>query len=233
MSKTFFLNFNQINRDIFVKKFANTLPNNTKVLDVGAGSAPYRHLFTHCNYKTHDFKKLDKNQLLFKKGYSQIDIVSDITSLPIKDDEYDVIICTEVMEHIPFPIKSLKEMTRVLKPNGKILLTAPQGSFIHQEPYHFYGGYTKYFYEKFLTENNYKDIQIEENKGFYFFIFQELLRYVKLSSSNLLLFLLNILIFPLIIFLIVFLFFFREIMEKLLDTNWKYTVGYFVTAVKK
>ena len=34
---------------------------------------------------------------------------------------------------------------------------------MHQEPYHFYGGYTKYWYKKFLLENNFEDLNIESN----------------------------------------------------------------------
>ena len=44
----------------------------------------------------------------------------DATNLPFKDQSFDVIICSEVMEHIPEDIMAAKELIRILKP-GKIL----------------------------------------------------------------------------------------------------------------
>ena len=42
-------------RDEFVKDVALTVQCNHKVLDVGAGTKPYKHLFSHCSYTSHDF----------------------------------------------------------------------------------------------------------------------------------------------------------------------------------
>ena len=159
--------YNRKRRDKWMIKQANNIPNDSKVLDVGAGGCPHRKLFSHCEYFTQDFVQLSNVQIQNQEGYGKIDFVSDILNIPVPDKSYDVILCTEVIEHIPDPISAIKEISRILKPGGTLLITAPLQSGLHQEPYHFYGGYTKYWYQKFLTENNFSDIDIEPNGSLY------------------------------------------------------------------
>jgi len=155
--------YNRMRRDKWMMKHANNIPNGSKVLDVGAGGCPYKRLFSHCEYFSHDFVQLSPSQIQDQKGYGKMDFVSDILNIPVPDKSYDVILCTEVIEHVPNPISVIKEFSRILKPGGTLLITAPLQSGLHQEPYHFYGGFTKYWYLKFLAENNFSDINIETN----------------------------------------------------------------------
>jgi ubiquinone/menaquinone biosynthesis C-methylase UbiE len=155
--------FNRKRRDKWMIKQANNISNGSKVLDVGAGGCPYRKLFSHCEYFSQDFAQLSDVQIQNQEGYGKIDFVSDILNIPVPDESYDVIVCTEVLEHVPYPIPAIREFSRLLKPGGTILITAPLQSGLHQEPYHFYGGYTKYWYQKFLTENNFTELNVEPN----------------------------------------------------------------------
>ena len=54
-----------------------------------------------------------------------LDIVGDITSIPEPDASFDAILCVEVLEHVPDPLAALRELGRLLKPNGQLILTAP------------------------------------------------------------------------------------------------------------
>lgn len=54
------------------------------------------------------------------------DIKADICNLPFQDDEFDVIFCNHVLEHIPDDTKAMQELFRVLKPNGMAILQIPQ-----------------------------------------------------------------------------------------------------------
>ncbi len=49
----------------------------------------------------------------------------DALNMPFKDDTFDQIICSEVMEHVPDPVKACQELTRILKPGGRIAITVP------------------------------------------------------------------------------------------------------------
>ncbi|WP_051379810.1 class I SAM-dependent methyltransferase [Bradyrhizobium murdochi] len=167
--------FNSRSRDKWVADRARSVDPGSRVLDVGAGTAPYRNLFKHCKYETQDFAEYDGYKGA-EGQYAQIDYVSDITDIPVPDASFDVILCTEVLEHVPRPIESLGEMIRIAKPGGRLFLTAPLGSGLHQEPYHFYGGYTDHWYRKFLTELGCEIISIEPNHGFFAHLAQECAR---------------------------------------------------------
>jgi len=176
-------NFNQLLRDRWVRAQAASVPAGSRVLDVGTGSAPYRELFRHCRYFTQDFARLDPDRLLHK-AYSHIDYVSDAASIPVEPGSFDAVICTEVLEHVPEPIRVVKEIARVLRPGGTLILTAPLGSGIHQEPFHFYGGFTPYWYERFLAQAGFEDIHVESNAGSFRAFSQESLRFVLTSRPT-------------------------------------------------
>ena len=161
-----FYDYITLNRDAWVRREVARIPAGSRVLDMGAGSCPYRMHFAHCVYQTHDFTALSGEQLRDGR-YGQIDYVSDITAIPVAAGSFDAVICTEVLEHVPDPIRAVMEMGRVLRPGGILLLSAPLGSGIHQEPYHFYGGYTPFWYQRFLTEAKFDTIVVEANGGFF------------------------------------------------------------------
>lgn len=170
--------FNQVERDRWVAEQAARLAPGSRVLDIGAGSCPYRALFSHCDYRTQDFKGLQGEQLR-SGAYGGIDYVCDATCIPVDAATFDAVICTEMIEHVPYPAEVIEEFSRILRPGGVLLLTAPLGSGIHQEPYHFYGGFTPYWYDKFLRDTGFERIQIEANGGSFKFFGQESLRFVR------------------------------------------------------
>ncbi len=53
-------------------------------------------------------------------------LVDDITASQFEDASYDLILCTEVIEHIHDSVTALKEMRRILKPGGILVLSTPQ-----------------------------------------------------------------------------------------------------------
>jgi len=66
-------NYNVLNRDAWVAKQAATVAQGSLLLDAGAGSCPYRHLFSHCKYKAQDFTSLE-GERLSSGEYEQIDL---------------------------------------------------------------------------------------------------------------------------------------------------------------
>lgn len=148
-------------RMAWVRQQAAQVPEGATVLDIGAGSAPYRESFSHTRYVTQDLMETPDLQ------YGGIDIVSDIAAIPLPDGYADVILCTEVFEHVPEPLRALREIERLLKPGGRLIFTAPLGSGHHQSPYHFYGGYTRFWYEKFFPEHGLEIRSLQPNGGLF------------------------------------------------------------------
>jgi SAM-dependent methyltransferase len=180
LSKSDLLAFNLRNRDRWIAEQAAALPAGSRVIDVGAGSAPYRALFSHCDYRTQDFAQLDDSQIRHG-AYGKIDYVGDATAIPVPDGTFDAVLCSEVLEHHPEPIALVRELGRILAPGGRLILTAPLGSGIHQEPYHFYGGYTPYWYRHFLNEAGFENIDVQANEGSFRHLGQETIRFVRMT----------------------------------------------------
>lgn len=173
------INFNAYTRNKWVSEKAAEVPHGSRLIDVGAGEGVYKSLFTHCDYKAQDFCQYSgTSEGTQQEGwnYDSIDYVCDITSIPVSDQSFDVALCTEVLEHVPRPIEALKEIGRILKTNGILYLSAPLGSGLHQQPFHFYGGFTPHFYRKFLVEFGFEVIEIKPVGGLFSHVAQELHR---------------------------------------------------------
>jgi SAM-dependent methyltransferase len=115
---------------------AAATPPGSDVLDAGAGRAPYRSLFDHCRYVAQDWPSS-------VHGSARIDVVADLRDLPLEDRTFDLVLCTEVLEHLPDPRPAMAEMRRVLRPGGRLIVTVPFVIELHEEPYD-YLRYTSY-----------------------------------------------------------------------------------------
>ena len=229
--------FNSYNRDKWVGKEISKIPSGQSVLDVAAGTCPYKHLFKNHIYKAQDFVQLAPDQHRGGHGYGDIDYICDAAHIPVPDQSFDVVICTEALEHVPEPIKIISEIARIVKSRGKIILTAPLGSGLHQEPYHYYGGYTPHWYKHFLTQYGFSEVNITSNASSLMHFGQQAYGFIKmtipwkLQTSYLVKFswfpLWSILVIPVGFMIPIVCYFING-----LDQEKKFTVGYFVTAVK-
>lgn len=103
--------------DIFLKKYAT----NERVLDIGSGGSSYGVYFP--NRLTVDVDPLRKPE-----------VVADIHKLPFNENEFSFVLCTEVVEHVIDPSLAIKELYRVLKPGGTLILSTRFVYPIHDSP---------------------------------------------------------------------------------------------------
>lgn len=91
------------------------------LLDVGCGAKPYKKLFEPFVERYLGLEYTPES------GYrgNEADFCGDAGYLPLADASIDTILCTEVMEHLPHPEKTIEEFARVLRPGGTIITTAP------------------------------------------------------------------------------------------------------------
>lgn len=164
--------------DEFVELAARETEGTMRVLDAGAGECQYRSLFDHAKYTSVDFACGKETW-----DYSRLDVVADLFDLPFESGSFDVILCTQVLEHINRPLEFLKELCRVLKPGGRLYLTAPQGFKEHQVPHDYYR-YTS-FGLKFLFEEAGFDISyIQPMGGYFYFLADRISPFHRYLFSN-------------------------------------------------
>ncbi len=84
------------------------------------------------------------------RANTHIQVQADAYHLPFRDNAFEVALCTEVLEHLHTPVHALREIHRVLKPGGKLLLTTPFAYPIHYAPTDYYR-YTRFGLEHLLS----------------------------------------------------------------------------------
>jgi SAM-dependent methyltransferase len=153
------------------------IPSGLTILDAGAGERQFKKFCSHLNYIAQDFGKYEGTGGIGLQTGSwnnkNLDIVSDVTSIPLQNHSLDAIMCTEVLEHVPDPIAAIKEFNRLIKPGGYLLLTAPFVSLTHFAPYHFATGLSRFFYEKHLSDNEFIIEDLRLNGNYFEFLAQE------------------------------------------------------------
>ena len=177
---------NESTRERWLETALASIPKGSRILDAGAGTQRYRRFCSHLNYVSQDFGEYDGkgDSVGLQTGeynYEELDIVSDIISIPESDSSFDAIMCIEVFEHLPDPAQVVKEFARLVKPGGYLVLTAPFCSLTHFAPYHFSTGFNKYWYDKHLHDNNFDITEITANGNFFEYVAQEIYRVSSIS----------------------------------------------------
>lgn len=172
---------NESRRLAWVQHQLATLPARSRLLDAGAGELRNKAYCAHLDYVSQDFCQYEGkgDGVALQTGKwdtARIDIVSDITGIPQPDASFDVVLCTEVLEHVPDPVAALRELSRLVRPGGRIILTTPFCSLTHFAPYHFASGLSRYWYERHLTALGCTVEEIQPNGGWLDFVAQELWR---------------------------------------------------------
>jgi SAM-dependent methyltransferase len=103
-----------------------------RVLDVGCGTRPYEQLFEGWDYIGIDVEDSGR------PGHNkQVDRYFDGLTIPFDDASFEAVVCTEVLEHCVDEERLASEMLRVLRPDGKAVITVPFMWGEHELPFDF------------------------------------------------------------------------------------------------
>jgi SAM-dependent methyltransferase len=115
------------------------------LLDVGVSEAPYRELFTPfvsryvgLEYPPSILDKQPEMWAILERVKIPVQVFGDGSRLPFRDASVETVLATEVLEHVPYPELLVREMARVVKPGGKVLLTVPFMQPLHELPSDYY-----------------------------------------------------------------------------------------------
>jgi len=144
-----------------VKAASQSVPRGSRVLDAGAGICPYKHHFVEAGleYESADFGQVNKAD-------GALTYVCRLDSIPVADGRFDLVVLTQVLEHLPDPLAVLRELNRVPKPGGKLWLSAPFFYEEHEQPYDFYR-YTQFAFRHLLESAAFKVDRIEWLEGYF------------------------------------------------------------------
>ena len=134
-----------------------------KLLDVGCGSKPYQD--TYFSAAT-SYVGVD-----YASEKSRPDIIASALSLPLDNESFDTVVSTELLEHVPDPLRALREMHRVLKPGGYLILSTPMYWPRHEIPH----DYFRYPYDGLLylvKESGFELVRIFNRGNAYVFLGQ-------------------------------------------------------------
>lgn len=182
------VNVNEEKRQQWLAQALSAIPSGLRILDAGAGELRNKPLCAHLAYVSQDVCQYDGSgdaQGLQTGTWntSTIDLVCDIVNIPELDASFDIILCREVFEHLPDPLKAVDEFARLIKPGGQLILTAPFASLVHFAPYHYATGFSRYWYEYHLPARNFEILELVPNGDWFSYAQQEILRLPSMARK--------------------------------------------------
>lgn len=103
------------------------------LLDLGAGTKPYAPLYEP-HFETCTSVDVERSP----HDIGGVDMFASADDLPFAAESFDCVLCTEVLEHCPRPWAVMEEITRVLRPGGRVFLTTPFLVALHEMPHDYY-----------------------------------------------------------------------------------------------
>ncbi|HLP49074.1 MAG TPA: class I SAM-dependent methyltransferase [Candidatus Kapabacteria bacterium] len=162
-----YISFTVFKEHLFIERIADEIEKSAKILDAGAGQCPYKKFFSEAEYVSQDLCSAE-NYPDWK--FDQINLKSDICNLPAEDGYFDYIICTSVLEHVKNPFAAFAELSRVLRPGGKLFLIVPLTIGEHEDYFRF----TQYGLKVLAGNYGFDMIHIEKQGGLFIFLAESL-----------------------------------------------------------
>jgi len=215
--------------DRFVISTVKALQPGGLLLDAGAGECRFKDRLPDMRYVAVDTTWGDQTW-----DYSKIDVLSTIESLPFKSNVFDIIICTQVLEHVKEPRKIVEELFRSLNRGGVVCITAPQGWGVHQPP-HDYFRFTRYALSYLLENAGFEQIMVTPSCGYFGYLANRLTVFPKALFWQIRSTLLRLVVFPLeVLSYVLFAGIFPLLLNVLdgFDRRRDYTLNYYVTGRK-
>jgi SAM-dependent methyltransferase len=132
-----------------------------RVLDAGSGRGPHRQALER---RGCDVIALDVED----RGGA--DLIGDLQAMPeVATASMDGVVCTQVLEHLPRPWDAVAEISRVLRPGGWLILSAPHLSPIHEAPHDYYR-YTCFALRRLLAERGLEVLDVDPAGGLLAFL---------------------------------------------------------------
>jgi len=142
-------------RDILIK-LLEKYPKNSKILDIGCSGGPLISSLNKIGFNNIYGIDISEEAIKIceKRGLRNVLLMRG-EKIDFKNEEFDVIIASDILEHVKDENIALKEWRRILRRNGKMIVFVPAFNFLwssHDEQNHHYRRYSKATLAKSLKE---------------------------------------------------------------------------------
>ncbi|TWT92806.1 class I SAM-dependent methyltransferase [Stieleria varia] len=148
--------------DLVARLYAENLPRHSRgrLLDVGCGTVPLYAL-----YRPHVAEVVCVDWQASPHNVQHLDVEHDLSQpLPFGEQEFDTVLLSDVLEHIPTPDALIKDIARILSPGGKLILNVPFYYCIHESPHDYYR-YTEFALKRFVSGSGLQMVRLEAIGG--------------------------------------------------------------------
>jgi SAM-dependent methyltransferase len=128
-----------------------------RLLDIGCGNKPYKEMFVN---RTTEYVGCDVAQ----SSDHHVDIICPATDIPLPDESFNTILCTQVIEHVADHRRLIEEAFRLLQRGGILILSGPMYWPLHEEPYDFFR-FTEHGLRYLVESAGFKVGNLERNGG--------------------------------------------------------------------
>lgn len=149
------------------------------ILDFGCGSKPYESLFSRAT----SYLGVDLAVTGHDHSDSKVDVFYDGKVLPFDDGQFDAVVSFEVLEHVFNLTDDLREIHRVTRQSGYLLISIPFAWGEHETPYDF-ARYTSYGISHILKEAGYEVIETRKTTTHLLAVFQMLIAYITQTTPR-------------------------------------------------
>ena len=143
-----------------ITKLLNGYNNKTAILDIGCSGGALLRILKKKGYNDVVGIDISKESIkqCKKKGLKNVHVMNGAKT-SFDTEQFDIIIASDILEHIKLEEEALKEWKRILKKNGKLLIFVPAFNSLwsnHDNIYRHYRRYTKKSLRKSLSKVNFK-----------------------------------------------------------------------------
>ena len=128
-----------------------------KLLDIGCGNKPYENMFAGC---INQYIGCD----VVQSSDSRVDVICPATAIPLEDESFNTVLCTQVIEHVADHRRLLQEAFRLLQKGGTLILSGPMYWPLHEEPHDFFR-FTEHGFRYLLEDIGFVITKIKSNGG--------------------------------------------------------------------